>query len=69
MTHNQAVAGSSPAGRTKWSDGGIGLRVALKMLWAFARVGSSPTPTTTRPLSILLRGFLFLLIFIYTFVL
>ena len=46
LAHNEKVTGSSPVGRTSWSDGGIGLHVTLKMLWAFARVGSSPTPTT-----------------------
>ena len=37
------------------------------MLWAFARVGSSPTPTTTKPLSIFIRGF-FVFVNIYSYI-
>ena len=41
------VAGSNPVSRSSLrSGGGIGRHAGLKILWAFARAGSSPAPST-----------------------
>ena len=48
-------------------DGGTGRHAALKMLWTNVRAGSIPAPTTTRPLSIFIKGF-FVFVNIYLYI-
>ena len=44
--------------RNKCSDGGIGRRTGLKILWEQSREGSSPSPSTKQPLviNLILQG-------------